>query len=57
MKKSIALICILLLIVTSIAPTVASSDLNLNESEGAQNILSIPYSSNIIGITGMDGEC
>lgn len=56
MKKSIALICILLLIVTSIAPTVASSDLNLNESEGAQNILSIPYSSNIIGITGMDGE-
>jgi hypothetical protein len=42
--------------VTSILPTVASSDYNLNESVESQDILSIPYSSNIIGITGMDGE-
>lgn len=51
MKKSIALICILLLIVTSIAPTIAASDL-----KSQSNVEIINIATNEIHITGGNDE-
>lgn len=58
MKKIFSLLFVISILLTFITINSASvaSTLNINESEESHVILTIPYSSNIIGITGMDGE-
>lgn len=55
-KRIIILIIIISIIFTFSSFASETSTIDIGESVGSQVILSIPYSSNIIGITGLDGE-